>query len=45
MGLAAFTDIGVYRFGAYKDFLSLGNDADPDTPILREAEAKHAKLR
>jgi hypothetical protein len=26
-------------------FLTLWKDADPDIPILREAEAKHAKVQ
>jgi hypothetical protein len=26
-------------------FLTLWNDADSDVPILREAEAKHAKVQ
>jgi hypothetical protein len=30
---------------AYKDFLTLWKDADPDLPILKEAEAEYAKLR
>ena len=25
---------------AYKDFLTLGKDADPDIPILKEAKAE-----
>ncbi len=29
---------------AYKDFLSLWKDADPDIPILREAKSESAKL-
>jgi hypothetical protein len=29
---------------AYKDFLTLGKDADPDIPILKEAKAECAKL-
>jgi hypothetical protein len=29
---------------AYKDFLTLWKDADPDIPILKEAKAEHAKL-
>ncbi|MGA7922293.1 MAG: protein kinase [Candidatus Acidiferrales bacterium] len=28
---------------AYKDFLALWKDADPDIPVLREAEAEYAK--
>jgi eukaryotic-like serine/threonine-protein kinase len=30
---------------AYKDFLTLWKDADPDIPILKEAEAEYAKLQ
>jgi DNA-binding winged helix-turn-helix (wHTH) protein/tetratricopeptide (TPR) repeat protein len=29
---------------AYRDFLALWKDADPDIPILREAKAEYAKL-
>ena len=30
---------------AYKDFLTLWKDADPDIPILKEAKADYAKLQ
>ena len=30
---------------AYQDFLNLWKDADPDIPILKEAEAEYAKLQ
>ena len=30
---------------AYKDFLSLWKDADPDIPILKQAQAEYARLR
>ena len=30
---------------AYKDFLALWKDADPDIPILKQANAEYAKLR
>lgn len=30
---------------AYQDFLSLWKDADPDVPVLNEAQAEYAKLR
>jgi len=30
---------------AYKDFLTLWKDADPDTPVLKEAKAEYAKLQ
>jgi hypothetical protein len=29
---------------AYKDFLTLWKDADPDIPILKQARAEYAKL-
>ena len=31
--------------GAYQDFLTLWRDADPDIPILKQAQAEYAKLR
>jgi hypothetical protein len=30
---------------AYKDFLTLWKDADPEIPILKEAKAEYAKLQ
>ena len=30
---------------AHKDFLAVWKDADPDIPILKEAEAESAKLK
>jgi serine/threonine protein kinase/Flp pilus assembly protein TadD len=30
---------------AYRDFLTLWKDADPDIPILKQAQAEYAKLR
>ncbi len=30
---------------AYQDFLTLWRDADPDTPILKQAKAEYAKLQ
>jgi len=30
---------------AYQDFLTLWKDADPDTPILKEAKEEYAKLQ
>jgi hypothetical protein len=30
---------------AYKDFLTLWEDADPDVPILKQAKAEYAKLQ
>jgi len=35
----------VRALAAYKDFLTLWKDADPDTPILKEAKAEYAKLQ
>jgi eukaryotic-like serine/threonine-protein kinase len=35
----------VRALAAYKDFLALWNDADPDIPILKEAKAEYAKLQ
>ena len=29
---------------AYQDFLTLWKDADPDIPILKQAQAEYAKL-
>ena len=30
---------------AYKEFLALWKDADPDIPILKQAKAEYAKLQ
>jgi hypothetical protein len=30
---------------AYKDFLTVWRDADPEIPVLNQAKAEHAKLR
>ena len=30
---------------AYQDFLALWKDADPDTPILKQAKTEYAKLQ
>jgi Tfp pilus assembly protein PilF len=30
---------------AYRDFLTLWKDADPDIPILKQAKAEYAKLQ
>jgi hypothetical protein len=30
---------------AYRDFLALWKDADPDIPILKQAKAEYAKLQ
>jgi serine/threonine protein kinase/tetratricopeptide (TPR) repeat protein len=35
----------VRTLAAYKDFLSLWKDADPDIPILKQAQAEYAKLK
>jgi hypothetical protein len=29
----------------YQDFLALWKDADPDTPMLKQAKAEYAKLQ
>jgi tetratricopeptide (TPR) repeat protein len=31
--------------GAYKDFLALWKDADPDIPVLKQAKSEYAKLQ
>jgi eukaryotic-like serine/threonine-protein kinase len=35
----------VRALAAYKDFLALWKDADPDIPILKEAKSEYAKLQ
>jgi len=30
---------------AYKDFVTLWKDADPDIPILKQAKAEYAKMQ
>jgi hypothetical protein len=35
----------VRALAAYKDFLTLWKDADPDIPILKQAEAEYEKLK
>jgi hypothetical protein len=35
----------VRAFAAYKDFVVIWKDADPDIPILKDAKAEYAKLR
>jgi len=35
----------IRALAAYKDFLTLWKDADPDVPILKEAKAEYAKLQ
>jgi hypothetical protein len=34
----------VRALAAYKDFLTLWKDADPDVPVLKEAKAEYARL-
>ena len=35
----------VRALAAYKDFLTLWKDAEPDIPVLKEAKAEYAKLQ
>jgi len=35
----------VRALAAYKDFLTLWKNADPDIPILKEAKTEYAKLQ
>ena len=35
----------VKALAAYKDFLTLWKDAEPEVPILKEAKAEYAKLQ
>ena len=35
----------IRALAAYKDFLTLWKDADPDVPVLKEAKAEYAKLQ
>ena len=35
----------VRALAAYKDFLALWNDADPDIPLYKQAKAEYAKLQ
>jgi len=35
----------VRALAAYKDFLTLWKDADPDIPILKQAKTEYAKLQ
>ena len=45
-GLGADADAARVRaLAAYKDFLTLWKDADPDIPILKEAKTEYAKLQ
>jgi hypothetical protein len=43
-GSCGSDDGGRRVLAAYKGFLTLGKDADPDIPILKEAKAECAKL-
>ena len=36
--------VGVRALAAYKDFLTIWKDADPDIPILKQAKAEYARL-
>ena len=38
-------DACVRALAAYKDFLTLCKDADPDIPILKLAKAEYARLQ
>jgi hypothetical protein len=35
----------VRSLAAYKDFLTLWKDADPDIPILKETKAEYSRLQ
>jgi len=35
----------VRALAAYKDFLTLWKDADPDIPIVKQGKAEYAKLQ
>ena len=37
--------VRVRALAAYRDFLTLWKDADPDVPILKQAKAEYAKLQ
>jgi Tfp pilus assembly protein PilF len=48
LGLArayALAGDSVKSRAAYQDFLALWKDADPDTPVLKEAETEYAKVQ
>jgi hypothetical protein len=36
---------GAEAHAAYKDFLTLWKNADPEIPVLKEAQAEYAKLQ
>jgi hypothetical protein len=43
---SADTDAACFRaLAAYRNFLALWKDADPEIPILKEAKAEYAKLQ
>jgi tetratricopeptide (TPR) repeat protein len=42
---AAAAAARIRALAAYKDFLTLWKDADPDIPILKQAKAEYAKLQ
>jgi len=35
----------IRALAAYRDFLTLWKDADPDIPVLKQAKAEYAKLQ
>ena len=37
--------VRVRALAAYKDFLTLWKDADPDIPIMKQAKAEYTKLQ
>ena len=43
LGTDGQTEVALHA--AYRDFLTLWKDADPDVPILKEAKAEYAKLQ
>ena len=43
--LDARTDLFSFGTVLYKDFLTLWKDADPDIPVLKQAQAEYEKLR
>ncbi len=45
-GSSVDTDAARFRaLAAYKDFLALWKDADPDIPVLQQAKAEYAKVQ
>jgi eukaryotic-like serine/threonine-protein kinase len=45
LGVARANAARVRALAAYKDFLTLWKDADPDIPIYKQAKAEYAKLQ